>query len=398
VSSVVLDRVHKRYRVYRQQNRSLKDLLIKRSLGEWEDRWALRDVSFEVPTGTSFGLVGANGAGKSTTLKLIARVLVPDEGRVLTRGRVGSLIELGAGFHPEGTGRENVYLNASLLGLSRAEIRRRFDAIISFAGLEAHVDAALRTYSTGMAVRLGFAIAAHIDAEILLLDEVLAVGDESFQRRCFDYIREFRKVGGTIIFVSHAMDSVRTVCEQAAWIEAGHLREVGTSSAVVQKYVDTVRAEWNVMAENGARRSRQPDVEIEEVRLLDSAGEPTDTIATGQELTVEIRYVVHRSIDTPVFGVAILRNDGLYMFGTNTAADGVGIDRLGQVGRLCLRYPTMELMNGVYRVSVGVFALPGMTPVDFHDQRYSFRVESDQAVHGTVRLAHEWSQPQVVSK
>jgi ABC-type polysaccharide/polyol phosphate transport system ATPase subunit len=393
VASIVLQDVHKRYRIYRQKNRSLKDVLLRRSLGSWEDRWALRGVSFEVPRGSSFGLVGANGAGKSTTLKLIARVLVPDRGRVLTSGRVGSLIELGAGFHSEATGAENIYLNASLLGLSRPEIKRRFDEIVSFAALEAHIDAPLRTYSSGMAVRLGFSIAAHVDAEVLLLDEVLAVGDESFQRRCYDFIRQFRKAGGTIVFVSHAMDSVRNVCEQAAWIEGGQLRDLGPASQVVQRYLDRVRSEWKVVAQDGIVVPREPDVEIECVRLLDSAGESVDTIATGQELVVEIHYRVHRRVEEPAFGVAIVRNDGLYVFGTNTAADGVVVPGLATAGEGCLalHYPALALMNGVYRVSVGLFSQPGMLPVDFHDQRYEFRVESEQEMHGAVQLAHEWS-------
>jgi ABC-2 type transport system ATP-binding protein len=391
LASVVLDGVHKRYRVYRQKNSSFKDVLLKRSLGEWEDRWALRGVTLEVPQGMTFGLVGANGAGKSTLLKLIAKVLVPDRGTVSTSGKVGSLIELGAGFHPEATGRENVFLNASLLGLSRAEIQRRFDAIVAFSGLEARINHPLRTYSSGMAVRLGFAVAAHVDAEVLLLDEVLAVGDESFQRRCYDFIRDFRRDGGTIVFVSHAMDSVRTVCEQAAWIEAGVLRAVGSASDVVQKYVDAVRAEWRVGEGESPPRTSLPDVEIEHVRLLDSAGLPVDTIGTGQDLSVEISYTVHKPIQEAVFGVAIVRNDGVYVFGTNTAADGVPIRPLNRSGCIRLSYPRLPLMNGVYRVSVGLFALPGMMPVDFHDQRYIFQVESDQNMHGTVQLAHEWT-------
>jgi ABC-2 type transport system ATP-binding protein len=242
-SHIALRDVHKRYRVYSRRYRSLKAVVLHRRVGEWEDRWALRGVSLDIKPGTAFGIIGPNGAGKSTTLKLMARILTPDRGIVEVGGRVSALIELGSGFHPDYTGRENVFLNASLLGLSRRETERRFGDIVDFAELEKYIDQPLRTYSSGMALRLGFAIAIHVDAEIMLLDEILAVGDESFQRKCFAHIRQFKAEGGTIVLSSHSMEAIRNVCAEVAWIQDGQVQELGPTADVVDSYLAAVRGE-----------------------------------------------------------------------------------------------------------------------------------------------------------
>lgn len=386
--AIRLQDVHKRYRVYHRRNQSLKDVVLQRRLGSWEDRWALQGVSLEVPAGKTFGLIGSNGAGKSTMLKLMARVLTPDRGTVWTSGRMGSLIELGAGFHPDSTGRENVYLNASLLGLSRREIRRRFDAIVEFAELGERIDAPLRTYSSGMVVRLGFAVAAHVDAEVLLLDEILAVGDESFQRRCLDHIKSFREAGGTIVYVSHSMDSVRALCQEVAWIENGQVCAFGPSAAVVQMYIDQVSSTWE--AGRAQAMSQSPDVEITAVVLRCNGDGMTEVVRTGQQLTVEVRYRIRSRVECPVFGVAVHRSDGLYVYGTNTQVDGILPDHLLDEGAVSLRFPNLALASGTYRVTAAVFGQHSTVPLDFHDQRYTFRVETEDESHGAVRLEHDW--------
>jgi ABC-2 type transport system ATP-binding protein len=229
--------VHKRYRIYQQRYLTLKEVVLHRRFGEWEDRWALRGVSFDVPSGSVLGVIGPNGAGKSTALKLMAQILTPDRGRVEVKGRLSALLELGSGFQTEYTGRENVYLNGSLLGLSAREIKRRFDDIVAFAELEDHIDAPLRTYSSGMAVRLGYAIAMHCDPEVMLLDEVLAVGDEAFQRKCASHIAGFRQRGGTIVLVSHALGTVRSIATTVAWLQDGTIRAAGDPGEVIDAYV-----------------------------------------------------------------------------------------------------------------------------------------------------------------
>ena len=219
--------VDKRYRVYRERVRSIKEVFLRRNTGSWEDRWALRQVSFDVEPGTTLGLIGGNGAGKSTALKLIARILVADGGEVIVRRPVAGLLELGAGFQPEYNGRENIYLNASLLGLTRRQIDAHFEEIVAFSELGDQIDSHLSTYSSGMQMRLGFSIAAHVDAEVLLVDEVLAVGDEHFQRKCLDWLDNFRRKGGSIIFVSHDLNVVREICDRVAWFDAGRLAGIG---------------------------------------------------------------------------------------------------------------------------------------------------------------------------
>lgn len=238
-----LNDVYKRYRVYRQRYLTLKEVVLHRRFGEWEDRWALKGVSFEVAPGSVLGVIGPNGAGKSTALKLMARILTPDRGQVEVKGRLSALLELGSGFQTEYTGRENIYLNGSLLGLSLREIRQRFDDIVAFAELQDHIDAPLRTYSSGMAVRLGYAIAMHSEPDVMLLDEVLAVGDEAFQHKCLDHIGKFRQRGGTIVLVSHALPTVRSTATTVAWLQDGRLRAIGEPSEVIDAYLKGVHAD-----------------------------------------------------------------------------------------------------------------------------------------------------------
>lgn len=366
-------------------------------MGEWEDHWALREVDLEIPEGATVGLIGPNGAGKSTALKLMARILAPDRGQVEIRGRACGLLELGAGFQLEYTGRENVYLNASLLGLSREDIRRKFDSIVAFSELEEHIDDPLRTYSSGMYMRLAFAIAIHVEPDVLLVDEILAVGDIHFQRKCLDYIAEFQKAGGTIVMVSHNLGQVQEICSDVAWIEDGKVQEYGAPTAVANAFIDHVRERDRRIREEERRRrplesTAQPDVELGEVRLLDRLGEAAEVIEVGQQLTLEIPYRVFHRLPTPVFGAAIFRNDGVHLYGTNTAIDGVEIPPLTDDGVIRLEFPHLSLLPGTYRVSVGVFDSPeGGSPLDFHDKLYGFRVIGAQREEGLARIDHRWT-------
>ncbi len=235
--------VSRRFRVYAQEARTLKELLVARRRSRGTDVWALRDVSLRVEPGEAVGLVGRNGSGKTTLLKLISSIIKPTTGRVAVGGRVGSLLELGAGFHPDFTGRENVYLNGSILGLSRRAVREHMDEIVAFAGLERFIDLPVRTYSSGMHMRLGFAVAAHLEADVLLLDEVFAVGDEEFQRKCFGKIFEFKQRGGTIVFVSHDAAAVERLCERAILLRAGHVEFDGPTQAAILAYHRLLAAE-----------------------------------------------------------------------------------------------------------------------------------------------------------
>ncbi|MFM8381234.1 MAG: ABC transporter ATP-binding protein, partial [Actinomycetota bacterium] len=234
--AVVVDDLWKNFRLYHERNQYLKAAILRGRRARYEEFWALRGLSFEVPSGSTFGVIGSNGSGKSTLLKCLAGILTPDRGSVAIRGRVSALLELGAGFHPELTGRENVFLNGAILGLSRREINDRFDRIVEFAGLEQFIDTPVKNYSSGMFVRLGFAVAAHVDPEVLLLDEVLSVGDASFQRKSAERIEQFRRDGRTIVFVSHGLAQVEQLCERVAWIDRGELKMVGAAGDVISAY------------------------------------------------------------------------------------------------------------------------------------------------------------------
>jgi ABC-type polysaccharide/polyol phosphate transport system ATPase subunit len=235
--------VSKQFRLYRERYTTLKERLVKFGVQRYEPFWALRDVSLDIAGGETIGLIGANGSGKSTLLKIIAGILRPSSGSVSTRGRVGALLELGAGFHPDLTGRENVYLNASILGLSKKETDGHFDEIVAFAELEPFINNQVKHYSSGMYVRLGFAVAVHVNPEILLVDEVLAVGDEAFQRKCLDKVRQFQSEGRTIVFVTHAVDMVSEICARAAFLHHGQLMALGDSAEVVREFRETLHGE-----------------------------------------------------------------------------------------------------------------------------------------------------------
>lgn len=234
--AVQVDSVSKKFRLYHERNQSLKSAIMRRKISVHEDFWALRDITFDVPTGSTFGLIGSNGSGKSTLLKCLAKILYPETGTITARGKVAALLEVGSGFHPELSGRENVFLNGSILGMSRKEIQRKFDEIVDFSGVEQFIDQPVKNYSSGMYVRLGFAVAINVDPDVLVVDEVLAVGDAEFQQKCFQKFEDFKAAGKTVILVSHSMDSVKKMCDHAAWINKGNLELVGQADPVIAAY------------------------------------------------------------------------------------------------------------------------------------------------------------------
>ena len=242
-SAVIVDRVSKKFRLYHERNQTLKSAVMRRRRIVADDFWAVRDVSFEVPRGETFGLIGRNGSGKSTLLKTLARIYVPDEGRVVMNGRVSSMLEVGSGFHPELSGRENIFLNGSILGLTRKQVTARFDEIVDFSGVETFIDQPVKNYSSGMYVRLGFAVAVHTDPDILIVDEILSVGDGAFIEKSRKKFLEFTGQGRTIILVSHSLPQVREMCHQVAWLDGGSLRAVGATDDVVGAYEASIASD-----------------------------------------------------------------------------------------------------------------------------------------------------------
>ncbi len=354
--------------------------------------WALRGVSFEVPRGRTVGVIGPNGSGKSSLLGLTAGTITPTEGRVRTAGRIASLLELGAGFHPDLTGRENVYLNAAILGIPREDVRRRFDAIVEFAGLREFIDQPVRHYSSGMYVRLGFAVAVELDPDILLIDEVLAVGDVNFQLKCLGRIREFQRRGKTLLFVSHALQTVEEFCDEAFLIHRGELVARGAPTDVVLTYIR------RYMGEGGHIRTLEygtRDAEITGVRLLDETGAEANAFLSGRSLTVEIAYTARRRIERPVFGFALKTGNGLYVFGSNTQILGHAIEAIEGDGVMRLVLDPLELLQGNFFLSLSIHSWDHSQQFHRRDDWYPFAVRVPEgAPPGIVQVPSRWDGPQ----
>ncbi len=377
--AIEVDAISKKFRLYREKPTSLKARLIS-SRNRAEDFWALRDVSLEIPEGASLGLIGHNGSGKTTLLKVIAGILRPTEGRVVTRGRIAALLELGAGFHHELTGRENVYLNASFLGLSRRDTDLVYDDIVAFAELEDFMDNQVKFYSSGMLVRLGFAVAVHVDPEILLIDEVLAVGDEAFQARCLERVRQFQRDGRTIVFVTHALDMVARVCDWAVMLDHGHVHAVGPPEDVVRelRYV-LLRSDPNFVPEEGTR-----EVEIAGVELVRGRGSNDGSVMPGEDLTIQVDVRANEPADDldVSFGVWDWRN--LLATDGSTAREGVSVGRFAGKRRVRFRLRTVPFAPGKYWITVGLSSQ--MTGHVYHvqRQRYWFEVREPEAEHQRI--------------
>ncbi len=349
--------------------------------------WALRDISFQVRRGQTVGVVGPNGSGKSSLLGLIARTMVPTEGAVRTEGRISALLELGAGFHPDLSGRENIYLNAAILGIPREDIRRRFDPIVEFAGLREFVDMPVKHYSSGMYVRLAFSVAVEMNPDILLIDEVLAVGDVAFQMKCLERIRQFQKQGKTILFVSHALETVEEFCDEVLLIHEGRLVRRGGPSEVVFAYLRQymVRIGNLNVEEHGTR-----EVELRSVRLLDEAGAETAVFVTGRALTVEIGYHARRRIEKPVFGFNLKTGNGFYVFGSNTQIAGAPIAAIEGDGRVRLRIAPLTLKQGQFFLSLSVHSWDHAVQYHRQEDLHPFRVKDAGSDKGVVQLNCAW--------
>ncbi len=387
-----------------------------RPRGEGETFWALRDVSFEARHGETLGLIGHNGSGKSTTLKLITRILEPTSGAVRVRGRVSALLELGSGFHPDLTGRENIFLNGSLLGFSRSDMERRVDAIIDFAELGPFIDSPVKHYSSGMYMRLGFAVATAVDPDILITDEVLAVGDEAFQRKCMERIYQHRQDGRTIVFVSHSLEAVRNLCTHAIWLDHGVVQAAGDVTTTLDAYLRwtnrkeqerlqrereeavaaglvpaEARDETNAGDEDRLRWG-SGEIEIEGVDFLDRRGRPADVFETGGRLTVRIRYNAHRPIEEPVFGLAIHHESGFHINGPNTRFGGLTLGLLEGAGQIDYTIPELPLLAGGYLLTAAVYDRSLAHAFDHHERMYRFVVQTGHVAErfGTVHIPGEW--------
>ena len=394
-TAVRVDSLSKRFRIYHQRNQTLKQTVLSRRRGVYEEFWALNDVSLDIPHGSTFGIVGQNGSGKSTLLKCIAGILRPDKGSVDVDGRLAALLELGAGFHPEYTGRENIYLNGALLGLSRRDVDAVLDQIIDFSGLSRFIDNAVKTYSSGMYARLGFSIAVHLYPDILVVDEILAVGDASFQRRCYQRIDEMKASGKTLIMVSHALDAIRDHCVDCAWIDEGNLRAIGPVDDVLRQYLVTVRdreaaeMEQTVAEIHQAAPSGRAGVGISQVTFSGPDGNARE-FETGDPLEIAVAYhSPWNQLRGARFELGFLREDGVLAF---TATFDATDRELPGNGEVVLRLPKLELLAGLYRVSATIEDSESGEPYTILANAFPFRVagEDKDRQRGLVRLSHSW--------
>ena len=346
-SAISVENVWKTFRVFQQQNTTLKQALLRRNREHFEQFWALEDVSFEVPESATFGIIGSNGAGKSTMLKTLSRILVPDRGQVTVKGKVSALLELGAGFHPELSGRENIYLNGNILGLSNRDIDARFDEIVDFSGLGSFIEQPVKTYSSGMYARLGFSVAVSVEPDILLIDEVLSVGDEEFQRRSSERMEQLRVDGRTVVFVSHGLAQVQQICEQAVWLDHGKVRASGETGDVVDAYLESVGAAFR-LDDQGRQRTGSGDIEVD-VELEHDARQ----IRTGDRLSIRITWTSDRHIENAAFGLTIRNDDGTVLGSVSTSDGGPMTVRRG-TGELDYVIGSLPLLPGRYHVAIAV--------------------------------------------
>jgi ABC-type polysaccharide/polyol phosphate transport system ATPase subunit len=388
--------------------------LSRRNVTE-EDFWPLRDVSFRLDRGESLGVIGPNGSGKSTLLKLITGILTPTHGEMIVNGRICSLLELGAGFQPDLTGRENIFLNGSIYGLSRQEMNARVESIIEFAELGDFIDTPVRHYSSGMYVRLGFAVAIHTDPDLLLVDEVLAVGDQSFQHKCMSAIQEFRNGGGTLLLVSHDLSAIQAICHRAIWLEEGLVQSAGAPTDVVMDYMrDQARREEEAQrarqAEERAQRlaaGEEPPpadedidepgrwgsgrVRITQVELCNAGGQEAYAFGSGEPLVVRLHYHAPQPVVRPVFGLAVYHETGVHLSGPNTKFGGLEIPAVKGSGVITYRIPCLPLLAGRYKVSVAVVDGGDDETLDYHDRLYEFQVyPSSGERYGFVTLGGAW--------
>ena len=401
--AIQIKNVSKRFRVYHQRNTSLKQALVDRQRGRFEEFWAVSDVSVDVPEGESLGIIGENGSGKSTLLKCVAGILIQDKGTIAVQGRLASLLEVGAGFHPDFTGRENIYLNGAILGLPRRYITTILDDIVSFAELEQFIDNPVKTYSSGMYMRLGFAIAVNLDPDIMLIDEVLAVGDEAFQRRCMERINAIRAEGRTLVFVSHALESVRAICDRCLWLDHGAARMLGGVDSVLAAYLAEVdrREAAELEVTEIAEVDTSPGRMGVRITAIDFSGPdgPTTVLNTGDPLTISVGYAAPEPLRGARFSITFLRGDGAPILTVPTDDLATGDAALPREGVVRLALPGVPFLEGFYSVTVDITEIATGQHYKRLERVRPFRVHSaDHREVGMALLGHTWELPQVTSR
>jgi lipopolysaccharide transport system ATP-binding protein len=417
-AAIVVSRVGKAFRRYHPQRpRTIQEVLARgfRRIGSADRFWGLRDVSFEVPAGRTVGIVGTNGSGKSTLLRLVGGIGKVDEGKITVRGRIGALLDLGSGFHPDLTGRENAMVSGVLAGLTRREVLARLDSIVAFAEVEKFIDNPMRTYSTGMQMRLAFSTAVHTNPEVLLIDEVLSVGDTAFQKKCLDRIAEFKAKGCSILLVSHESSVVQDLCDEVLWLNQGRLMAYDRAPAVVQKYLEfitggavaapqpesepapgpalprpTVRTDRGAEVPINEERFGSVELEIRGVRVSDGAGSDVTSLAQGAPLSIAIDYEANDRLIAPLFRVRILRADGVVCYDVNSEHSELSTTSIQGPGTVSLRIDRIALNEGRYTLDVSVYAQDWAYAYDQQSAVSSFTVGGGRTSDAVIQTSHHW--------
>lgn len=390
--AIRVDSLWKNFRLYHERNRYLKAAMLRGRRARYEEFWALQDVSLTVAKGATVGVIGSNGSGKTTLLKCLTGIYTPERGSVHIEGNVAALLELGAGFHAELSGTENIYLNGSILGMSKKEIDNKFDSIVEFAGLEQFIDTPVKNFSSGMVVRLGFSIATHVEPEVLLIDEILAVGDQAFQRKSTEKIEQFRRDGRTILVVSHSLGLVQQLCDTVVWLEKGHVKMTGPASDVISEYTGTTYG--NFAREDASSKTRwgSGEAQITQVTTLDASEQPIDTLSSGDEFRLRLELNSHVRIESPVLRVQIETMSGELVWSTTTQRGTATLRVLDGPAVAILQIPSLPLADGTYYVSVSITDATGATEFDHCQHWAKIHVVGGQPNDGgVVALPSNWS-------
>lgn len=423
-NAIEVKNVEKKFKVFLDKGHTLKELTLFSKRRKYEERTVLDGISFEVKKGEAVGLIGHNGCGKSTTLKLLTRIMYPDSGTIEMSGRVSSLIELGAGFHPDMSGRQNIYTNASIFGLTRKEIDERLNDIIAFSELEEFIDNPVRTYSSGMYMRLAFSVAINVDADILLIDEILAVGDANFQAKCFNKLREIKANGTTIVIVSHSLGQIEQICERSIWIHNGQIRAEGAPRDVHPEYMDFMgqkrqdRVERKTEPESQKESTEQQTDEkqnpqenkcvedaeplddkkkrwgngkakIRKITIMDVNHNKKETFKTGDTIILDVAYDVKIPVEDAIFGIGIFRVDGTHCYGTNTEIDKLDRFDLKNSGKIEIELKQLQLLPGQYEVDLAIHNKAGEM-MDYCSKIARIEMFSVYDDVGICRVEHEW--------
>jgi ABC-2 type transport system ATP-binding protein len=378
----------KNFRVYHERNRNIKATVLRGRRARFEEFWALRDVGFTVDHGATVGVIGSNGSGKTTLLKCLTGIYVPERGSVHIDGNIAALLELGAGFHPELSGTENIYLNGSILGMSKKEIDAKFDSIVEFAGLEQFIDTPVKNFSSGMVVRLGFSIATHVEPEVLLIDEILAVGDQAFQRKSTEKIEQFRREGRTILVVSHSLGLVQQLCDTVVWLEKGQLKMTGSAADVIAAYTGTTYG--NFAREDASSRTRwgTGEAQFSTINIRNADGQPIETLHSGDGLSIHS----HLRLESPVVRIQVETISGELVWSTTTQRGTATLRVLDGPATAELGIPSLPLAEGTYYISAAITDATGTTEFD-HCQHWAklHVVDGPVGDGGVIAVPSVWS-------